>query len=296
MGKKLLIKYTDVDIYQQDLLVLKDVQLEVHSGEFVYLVGKVGSGKSSLLKSFYHEIPVASGMAGVLNYDLRTLKHSEVPFLRRKIGIVFQDFQLLTDRTVNENLEFVLKATGWKDKEAIDEQIANVLSQVGISNKGYKMPHQLSGGEQQRIVVARALLNSPEMILADEPTGHLDQETGKELLELLYNIRLSGTTVIMATHNLSWMKDFPGRVIRCENDKLWEVSDAPAITDIITENSPINTDITATEEAAQPVEEEVIEVILEPKEIIKEETTEESVNTEILKKTETEKNNEKTEK
>lgn len=226
MEKKLLIKYVDVDICQQELLVLNKVQLEVHSGEFIYLLGKVGSGKSSLLKSVYHELPILSGVAGVLNYDLRIIKAKEVPYLRRKIGIVFQDFQLLTDRTVYDNLDFVLQATGWTDPVAIDDQIASVLSQVGMSAKGYKMPHQLSGGEQQRIVIARALLNSPEMILADEPTGNLDPETGNDLVELLYNIRLSGTTVIMATHNLAWVDKFPGRIIRCDNEKLMEVTSA----------------------------------------------------------------------
>jgi len=229
MEKKLLIKYVDVDICQQELIVLKNVQLEIHSGEFVYLLGKVGSGKSSLLKSFYHELPVLSGVAEVLDYDLIKMKSNEVPYLRRKIGIVFQDFQLLTDRSVNENLRFVLQATGWKDKLAIDEQIVEVLSQVGMSTKGYKMPHQLSGGEQQRIVIARALLNSPEMILADEPTGNLDYETGSALVELLYNIRLSGTTVVMATHNLAWVEKFPGRIIRCSNENLHEVTNAVSI-------------------------------------------------------------------
>ena len=224
MEKKLLVKYVDVDIFQQELLVLKEVQLEIHSGEFVYLLGKVGSGKTTLLKSIYHEIPILSGVAGVLGYDLREINANEVPYLRRKIGIVFQDFQLLTDRTVYQNLDFVLRATGWKDQQAIEEQIANVLSQVGMSSKGSKMAHQLSGGEQQRIVLARALLNSPEMILADEPTGNLDPETGNELVELLYNIRLSGTTVIMATHNMSWLDKFPGRVFRCEDEKLEEMS------------------------------------------------------------------------
>ena len=224
MEKKLLIKYVDVDICQQDVVVLSNVQLEVHSGEFIYLLGKVGSGKTSLLKSMYHEVPVSSGVAGVLGYDLTELKLNEVPFLRRKIGIVFQDFQLLTDRTVSQNLDFVLRATGWKDQNSIDEQIDSVLTQVGMRAKGYKMPHQLSGGEQQRIVIARALLNSPEMILADEPTGNLDPQTGSELVELLYNIRLSGTTVIMATHNMSWLDKFPGRVFRCEGEKLEEIS------------------------------------------------------------------------
>src|ERR1035437_6836106 len=233
MKEKLLIKYVDVDIYQQELLVLKDVQLEIHSGEFVYLLGKVGSGKSTLLKSIYHEIPVLFGVAGGLGYDLRTLKTQEIPFLRRKIGIVFQDFQLLTDRTVNQNLDFVLRATGWVEQQVIEEQIANVLEKVGMSTKGNKMPHQLSGGEQQRIVIARALLNSPEMILADEPTGNMDPETGFELVELLYKIRLSGTTVIMATHNLNWLNKFPGRVFRCENDLLTEVTDAVSIEKIV---------------------------------------------------------------
>lgn len=236
MERKLLIKYVDVDIYQQELKVLGNVQLEIHSSEFIYLLGKVGSGKSSLLKSFYHEVPVTSGVAGILNYDLRTIKQNEVPYLRRKIGIVFQDFQLLTDRSVNDNLEFVLRATGWKDQQAMDEQILGVLSQVGMQKKGYKMPHQLSGGEQQRIVIARALLNSPEMILADEPTGNLDPITGNELIELLYNIRLSGTTVIMATHNLSWLTKYPGRIIRCEDACLTEFQAVQ--TDAVKEDMP----------------------------------------------------------
>lgn len=239
MEKKLLVKYVDVDIFQQELLVLNDVQLEVHSGEFVYLLGKVGSGKTTLLKSIYHDLPVSSGTAGVLDYNLREIKAKEVPYLRRKIGIVFQDFQLLTDRTIYQNLDFVLRATGWKDQEAIDEQIANVLTQVGMSSKSDKKPHQLSGGEQQRIVIARALLNSPEMILADEPTGNLDPETGNELIELLYNIRLSGTTVIMATHNLNWLDKFPGRVFRCENENLLELKN-DAYTEISTPEEGIS--------------------------------------------------------
>ena len=233
MEKKLLVKYVDVDIYQQELLVLKDVQLEIHSGEFIYLLGKVGSGKSTLLKSIYHEIPILFGVAGALGYDLRAVKINEIPFLRRKIGIVFQDFQLLTDRTIYQNLDFVLRATGWNDPSLIEERINNVLNQVGMSTKGSKMPHQLSGGEQQRIVIARALLNSPEMILADEPTGNMDPETGKELVELLYNIRLSGTTVIMATHNLNWLNKFPGRVFRCENCELAEVTKAVSIGKVV---------------------------------------------------------------
>ncbi|MDD2284657.1 MAG: ATP-binding cassette domain-containing protein [Paludibacter sp.] len=222
MENKLLIKYEHVDICQQELTVLRDVTLDIYSGEFIYLLGKVGSGKSTFLKSLYKEVPVCSGSAEVLSYDLTSLKNSQIPYLRRKIGIVFQDFQLLTDRTVNANLEFVLRATGWKEQDAINEQIQIVLAQVGLRNKGYKRPHQLSGGEQQRVAIARALLNSPEIILADEPTGHLDPETGRDLIELLYGIRLSGTTVIMATHNYTWVDLYPGRIIQVENEKLIE--------------------------------------------------------------------------
>lgn len=224
MEKRALIKYEDVDICQQELIILKNIDFEVHSGEFIFLLGKVGSGKSSLLKSFYREAPVSSGSAHVFDYDVRKIKKSEIPHLRRKFGIVFQDFQLLIDRTVKENLEFVLRATGWKDKGAIESQIENVLQQVGMATKDYKMPHQLSGGEQQRIVIARALLNSPEIILADEPTGNLDPETGNGLVDLLYQISLAGTTVIMATHNLGWLDKYPGRIIRCEDEKLYEIS------------------------------------------------------------------------
>ncbi|MEA4984937.1 MAG: ATP-binding cassette domain-containing protein [Paludibacter sp.] len=220
MEKKMLIKYEHVDICQQELTVLRDVNLEISSGEFIYLLGKVGSGKSTFLKSLYKEVPVSGGNAEVLSFDLNEIKNKQIPFLRRKIGIVFQDFQLLTDRTVNANLEFVLRATGWKEKDAIEEQIQIVLAQVGLKNKGYKRPHQLSGGEQQRVAIARALLNSPEIILADEPTGHLDPETGRDLIELLYGIRLSGTTVIMATHNHNWVNMYPGRVIQVENERL----------------------------------------------------------------------------
>jgi cell division transport system ATP-binding protein len=223
MEKTLLIKYKNVDIFQQDYLVLKNVNLEVHAGEFIYLLGKVGSGKSSLLKSFYCDVLIQNGVAAVLDYNLHEIKLKEIPFLRRKIGIVFQDFQLLTDRSVYSNLEFVLKATGWEDKAAINEQIDNVLSQVGMLSAKTRMPFQLSGGEQQRIVIARALLNSPEIILADEPTGHLDPETGNELVDLLYNISKSGTTVIMATHNLNWLLAFPGRILRFDDNEIREV-------------------------------------------------------------------------
>lgn len=225
MDKTLLIKYKNVDVYQQDYHVLKNVNLEINSGEFVYLLGKVGSGKSSLLKSFYCDVLIENGIATVLDYDLHAIKLSEIPFLRRKIGIVFQDFQLLTDRSVRSNLEFVLKATGWEDKSTIQEQIENVLTQVGMLAAIDKIPHQLSGGEQQRIVIARSLLNSPQIILADEPTGHLDPETGGELLDLLYKISKAGTTVIMATHNLNWLHSYPGRILRFEDNRIREIKD-----------------------------------------------------------------------
>jgi len=226
MTKKRLIKYEDVDLCQQELTILRDISLEFYAGEFTYLLGKVGSGKSTFLKSLYKEVQITKGEAEVLSYDLVNMKNSQIPFLRRKIGIVFQDFQLLIDRTVNENLEFVLRATGWTNQEAINEQIKLVLTQVGIPNKGYKRPHQLSGGEQQRVGIARALLNSPEIILADEPTGHLDPATGSDLMELLYGIRLSGTTVIVATHNYSWIDMYPGRVILVVDERLMDYQDA----------------------------------------------------------------------
>ncbi|MDR3704901.1 MAG: ATP-binding cassette domain-containing protein [Paludibacteraceae bacterium] len=224
-NENLLIKYVGVDICQSDIVVLKDVNLEVKKGEFLYLIGRVGSGKSSLLKSFYAEVPILSGeQALIFDYDLKELKRREIPFLRRKLGIVYQDFQLLIDRTVHDNLAFVLKATGWKNKVEIENRIEDVLTQVGMSTKGYKMPHQLSGGEQQRIVIARALLNSPEIILADEPTGHLDAETGNEIVQLLVSIKDQGTTVIMSTHNLGWLQSYPGRVLHFENEKMSEES------------------------------------------------------------------------
>lgn len=217
-----LVDYENVDICQQEHLVLKDVDFHVNKGEFIYLLGKVGSGKSSLLKSLYAEVPIKKGIARIFNYDLRKIKRREIPLLRRKVGIIFQDFQLLIDRTVQENLSFVLKATGWKNKNKIEEQIAFVLRCVGMENKGYKMPHQLSGGEQQRIVIARALLNSPELIIADEPTGNFDPETANEIVSLLHDICSSGTSVIMATHNINLINAHPGKVIRCEGMELKE--------------------------------------------------------------------------
>lgn len=227
-----LIRYTDVEIHQQELCVLNDVNLEFHKGEFVYLVGKVGSGKTSLLKTFYGELDIASGEAEVLGYDMLHIKRKHIPQLRRKLGIVFQDFQLLTDRTVYDNLEFVLRATGWKSKGEIKDKIEEVLNLVGMSNKGYKLPNELSGGEQQRIVIARAVLNSPEIILADEPTGNLDSETGHAIAELLHGISEAGALVVMTTHNLQLLREFPGKVYRCADHLMTDVTAeyAPAIT------------------------------------------------------------------
>ncbi len=217
---KELASYKGVELHRKDLIVLKDVNFTLKEGEFVYLIGKVGSGKSSLIKSMYAEIPIADGYAEVLDFDLRNIKRKDIPMLRRQIGIVFQDFQLLSDRNVYENLRFVLDATGWKDKNDIDKRISEVLAEVGMLNKSYKMPHELSGGEQQRIVIARAMLNKPRLILADEPTGNLDPATGEQIVRRLHEISKSGTAVVMATHNLSFVQQFPGRVIKCEKRHL----------------------------------------------------------------------------
>ena len=217
-----VIEYRDVEILRQELTVLKNVNLSVEEGEFVYLIGKVGSGKSSLIKTMYAEIPIESGEAKAFDYDLAEIRRRDVPMLRRKIGVVFQDFQLLTDRSVADNLLFVLKATGWKDKEEMQERIDEVLKQVGMENKSYKMPHELSGGEQQRVVIARSILNKPKLILADEPTGNLDPETGHQIVLLLRGIAEKGTAVIMATHNINLVEEFPGRVIKCEDKKVVE--------------------------------------------------------------------------
>ncbi|MDE5811371.1 MAG: ATP-binding cassette domain-containing protein [Muribaculaceae bacterium] len=217
-----IIDYRDVEILRKELVVLKHVNLTVNPGEFLYLVGKVGSGKSSLMKSIYAEVPVESGSATVLGYDLLNIKRKQIPFLRRKIGIVFQDFQLLIDRNVYDNLLFVLKATGWRNRDEIETRIEQVLKEVGMLNKSYKMPHELSGGEQQRIVIARALLNSPELILADEPTGNLDPDTASQILNTLREISRNGTAVVMATHNLQLVEEYPGRTIRCHDKSLLE--------------------------------------------------------------------------
>lgn len=217
-----LIEYKGVEVCQLEQVVLQDVNLTVGEGEFVYLLGKVGSGKSSLMKTIYAELPIKKGSATVLDYDLLHIRRKQIPYLRRMIGIVFQDFQLLTDRSVEENLLFVLKATGWKDKTVMKSHINDILQQVGMENKAYKMPHQLSGGEQQRVVIARALLNSPQIILADEPTGNLDPETGAGIMDLLHGICQAGTTVVMSTHNMNWVKQYPGRKMLFEDGKVTE--------------------------------------------------------------------------
>ncbi len=218
-----IIELTDCAIWQQNHLVLSKVNLRVGKGEFIYLVGRVGSGKSSLIKTLNAQIPLKEGTGLVAGYDLSKLRKKEIPYLRRKIGIVFQDFQLLTDRSVNENLSFVLKATGWKSKPEIDRRIGEVLEKVGLGLKGYKMPHQLSGGEQQRVVIGRALLNDPEIILADEPTGNLDPETSEGILKLLTDISKTGRAVVVATHNYTLLKKFSARTIKCDNGELRDV-------------------------------------------------------------------------
>ncbi len=218
-----LIVYKDVEICQDEQIVLTDVNLKVSSGEMIYLLGRVGSGKSSLMKTLYGELEVEGTQAEVLGYNMLKIKRRDIPYLRRKVGVVFQDFQLLVDRNVEDNLMFVLKATGWKDKQAMKNNIYDVLRQVGMEEKAYKMPYQLSGGEQQRVVIARALLNSPGLILADEPTGNLDPETGKGIMELLYSISQAGMTVIMSTHNPLWPEQYPGRKLTFEGGKIIEI-------------------------------------------------------------------------
>ena len=218
-----LINYKNVEICQDEQIVLTDVNLTVANGEMIYLLGKVGSGKSSFMKTIYGELPLEGDEATALDYNLLKLRRREIPYLRRKIGVVFQDFQLLVDRNVEENLMFVLKATGWKDKNAMRNNIYDVLKQVGMEEKAYKMPYQLSGGEQQRVVIARALLNAPGLILADEPTGNLDPETGKEIMDLLYSISQAGMTVIMSTHNPTWPEQYPGRKLQFAEGKITEL-------------------------------------------------------------------------
>ena len=218
-----IVELRNANIYQGESLILQDVNISVNRGEFVYLVGKTGTGKSSLLKTLYGDLSLKEGEGIVAGHDLKLLDWKKVPYLRRNLGVVFQDFQLLTDRNVNENLKFVLKATGWKDHKLMDEKIADVLDKVGLKTKGFKMPYELSGGEQQRVDIARALLNSPQLILADEPTGNLDPETSDEIMQLLFHIcRDYGTTIIMATHDYPVISKFPARTMKTERGKVWD--------------------------------------------------------------------------
>lgn len=222
-----VISLKKVNIYQGNSLILQEVNFDIHKGEFVYLVGKTGTGKSSLLKTLYGELKLTEGSATVVGFDIRQMDWKKVPFLRRNLGVVFQDFQLLTDRNVHENLKFVLKATGWKDERLIEEKIHDVLDKVGLKAKGFKMPFEMSGGEQQRVDIARALLNSPKLILADEPTGNLDPETSDEIMQLLIQIAKDyGTTVVMATHDFIVINRYPSRMLKTENGRVVDSANA----------------------------------------------------------------------
>ena len=224
-----VLSLKNVTIYQESKSILSEINLEVNHGEFIYIIGKTGSGKSSLMKTLYAELALTEGSGSVVGFDLAALKENEIPFLRRKIGIVFQDFKLLPDRSVDENMLFVLKATGWTDKTEMQNKIDEVLSKVGMRDFGKKMPHQLSGGEQQRVAIARALLNDPELILADEPTGNLDPQTSVEVLEVLKKINANGKTIIMATHDYALLMKFPFKTLKCEDSKIFEVIQQRAV-------------------------------------------------------------------
>lgn len=222
MDNENIVNLERVSVFQKNVLILNNVSFRISRGEFVYLIGKTGSGKSSLLQTLYADLPLIDGAASVAGYNLSGIKRHDIPYLRRKLGIVFQDFQLLTDRSVNDNLKFVLKATGWSDRKKMQQKIQEVLTKVNVGTKGFKMPHQLSGGEQQRVAIARALLNDPELILADEPTGNLDPETSEGIMKLLVEISNAGRAVLMATHDYSVFENFPSRVLKCEGGKVIE--------------------------------------------------------------------------
>lgn len=218
-----VLQLKNVSIYQGDSLVLTDVNVEMEKGDFVYLIGKTGTGKSSFMKTLYADLELTDGEGYIVGFDLKTLQEKDIPFLRRKLGIVFQDFKLLNDRTVNGNLEFVLKATGWTDKENINTKVEEVLERVGMKTKGFKFPYELSGGEQQRIAIARALLNDPELILADEPTGNLDPQTSIEVMEVLQELNKKGHTILMATHDYALLLKYPSKTLKCDENKVFEV-------------------------------------------------------------------------
>ena len=218
-----VLQLKNANIYQATNMVLSDVNVELKKGDFVYLIGKTGSGKSSFMKTLYGDLQLTEGEGQVVDFKLNGLQESDIPFLRRKLGVVFQDFKLLPDRTVNSNLEFVLKATGWKEKPEMETRIAHVLDKVGMGNKGFKFPHELSGGEQQRVAIARALLNNPELILADEPTGNLDPQTSIEVMEVLQDINKNGNTILMATHDYALLLKYPSKTFKCDENKVFEV-------------------------------------------------------------------------
>jgi cell division transport system ATP-binding protein len=218
-----ILQLKDASIFQGDSLVLSNVNVEINKGEFVYLIGKTGTGKSSFMKTLYGDLPLTEGEGHIVDFDLKNLKEKDIPFLRRKLGVVFQDFKLLTDRTINENLLFVLKATGWKDKDKMKTRVEEVLTKVDMKTKGFKFPHELSGGEQQRVAIARALLNNPELILADEPTGNLDPQTSVEVMEVLQDINKNGNTILMATHDYALLLKYPSKTLKCDENQVYEV-------------------------------------------------------------------------
>ena len=218
-----IVQLEDVAVFQRENLILNQINLEVKKGEFVYVIGKTGSGKSSFMKTLYADIPLKQGKGKIVDFDLKTMQEKDIPFLRRKLGIVFQDFKLLPDRNINNNLKFVLKATGWTDPSKMENKIEEVLEKVGMKTKGFKFPHELSGGEQQRVAIARALLNDPELILADEPTGNLDPQTSVEVMKVLQEINESGRTIIMATHDYALILKYPHKTLKCDGSKIFEV-------------------------------------------------------------------------